>query len=263
MGSQTSNNNAVAREKLFRQFQVEKFGRSRSVPSVSMTIDIVLTRIQQRRRAYNSGAAEADRITLTHVLIKSVSMALVEFPDLYGLFNGSRVVPSKQIRINLPIAEGHHVEYLVIKSPESKGLQEIAREVREGTSKIRAGAGDFYLGLKTLFRFPRMVRRFVTHFMPLSVRLAYKSYGNFPITNFGSFGVKNGIPVLSTPMIGVLCVGMIQSVSTHPDGNGSELSEVLPVTLVFDHRPIDGAYGGQFLNRLKALMESEVDSVFA
>lgn len=250
----SSNNNAVEREKLFRQFQVEKFGRSRSVPGVSMTIDIAITGIQQRRKSYNSGVAEADRITLTHVLVKSVSMALIEFPDLYGLFNGSRVVPSKQIRINLPIAENNHVEYLIIRSPESKRLHEIAKEVREGTSKVREGVGDFYLRLKMLFRLPRCLRRFVTNFTPLSVRLAYKSYGNFPITNFGSFGVKNGTPVLSTPMIGVLCVGMIQTM---------ELTEVLPVTLVFDHRPIDGAYGGRFLNRLKVLMEAEVDSVFA
>lgn len=252
------NEEGLEREQLFRKFQIEKYDRGRSVPCVSMTVDIDVRKIQERRRSHNHGMTESDRITLTHVLIKSVSMALTEFPILYGLFNGKRVIPSKQIRINLPVAEENHVEYLIVRSPETKTLQEISALVHEGTEKVRKGEGDFYQRLKVLFRLPRFVRRFVTGFMPLAVRLAYKSYGNFPITNFGSFGVKNGTPVLSTPMIGVLCFGMIQSISQA----AGEATEILPVTLVFDHRPIDGAYGGKFLARLKTLMESEVDSIF-
>lgn len=252
------NEEGLKREQLFRKFQIEKYDRGRSVPCVSMTVDIDVTKVQERRRSHNRGVTEADRITLTHVLIKSVSMALTEYPILYSLFNGKRVIPSKQIRINLPVADENHVEYLIVRSPEAKTLREISALVQEGTEKVRQGEGDFYQRLKVLFRLPRFVRKFVTSFMPLAVRLAYKSYGNFPITNFGSFGVKNGTPVLSTPMIGVLCFGMIQSAPP----TGGEPTEVLPVTLVFDHRPIDGAYGGNFLVRLKALLESELDSIF-
>ena len=102
----------------------------------------------------------------------------------------------------------------------------------------------------------------LTNFMPIGIRLAYNRYGNFPITNFGSFGVKNGTPILSSPMIAVLCCGMIQSEPVTSKDGGLASKEILPVTLVFDHRPIDGAYGGRFLSRLKNVMESEIDTVF-
>lgn len=255
-------NNSLKRERRFRQFQIEKFDRRRSVPCVSMTVDIDVTRLQERRRLLNRGVAEGDRISVTHVLVKAASIALTEFPVLYGLFDGRKVIPSPQIRINLPVSEDNHVEYVIVRSPDSKSVQEIATEIRNGAVKIRSGVGEFYQGLKLLFWMPRCLRKLLTNFMPIGIRLAYNNYGNFPITNFGSFGVKNGTPVLSSPMIAVLCCGMIQLEPLTLKDGGQASKEILPVTLVFDHRPIDGAYGGRFLSRLKQLMESEVDTIF-
>src|ERR1700690_2857643 len=125
-----------------------------------------------------------------------------------------------------------------------KILKEISDEVKSEVENISNGRGTFYLSLKRLFMLPAFVRSIVTSIPSVRRKSAYKSYGNFPITNFGSFGIKNGVPVISSPMIGVLCLGAIQ-----------KTSDILPVTLVFDHRPIDGAYGGKFLNCLKALIE--------
>jgi pyruvate/2-oxoglutarate dehydrogenase complex dihydrolipoamide acyltransferase (E2) component len=262
MASPNVHDDAQERERLFRLFQIEKYHRRRAVPSVSLTIDIDVTDLQARRRQLNAGVAESHRVTLTHLLIKVVSLALMDFPILYSLFNGRRIVPSKQIRINIPVAADNHVEYVIVKGPDTKSIREITEEVRAGADKVRLGVGDFYLRLKALFRFPRFLRLAITNFMPLATRLAYKSYGNFPITNFGSFGVKNGTPVLSTPMIAVLCCGMIQTGTRVRSDGTTEPTEILPVTLVFDHRPIDGAYGGNFLVRLKKLMEAPPADIF-
>lgn len=78
-----------------------------------------------------------------------------------------------------------------------------------------------------------------------------RHYGNFPLTNFGSFGVKNGVPVISSPVIGALCAGMAQE------------HGILPLTLVFDHRSVDGAYGGGFPCALKRSLERDPESLFA
>jgi len=248
----------VEREKLFRKFQIEKFKRSCSVPCVSMTIDISVNELLEERLKYNNSINEEDKITLTHALIKAISKALRQFPDLYGYFDGRSIVSFDTIKINLPVAEGNHVEYVVIENPDTKSLKEISEEVKLEVENISNGKGTFYLSLKGLFMLPAFVRSIVTSIPSIRRWSAYKNYGNFPITNFGSFGIKNGIPVISSPMIGILCLGAIQKTS-----DNLAISNILPVTLVFDHRPIDGAYGGRFLNCLKELIENRAHELFS
>ena len=247
----------IEREKLFRKFQIEKFKRNRSVPCVSMTIDICVEKLLEERLIYNNSIKKEDKITLTHVLIKAVSKALKQFPDLYGYFDGEKVISSEIIKINLPVAEGNHVEYVVLENPNTKSLKEISDEVKFEVENISNDRGTFYLSLKKLFMLPAFVRSIVTSIPSVCIKSAYKSYGNFPITNFGSFGIKNGVPIISSPMIGLLCLGAIQKTSDE-----LTICNILPVTLVFDHRPIDGAYGGKFLNCLKELIENRTHELF-
>ena len=253
---------SIKRENLFRMFQVEKFNRRRSVPCVSMMIDIDIGRLEEARSSHNGGLQKNESITLTHVLIKAVSLALKDYPMLYGYFCGGKVILSEKIKINVPVSEGNHVEYVVIESPECKSLSDIASEVREEVKRIRSGTGTFYLVLKRLFALPRLFRFIASNVPSISIRNTYRNYGNFPITNFGSFGAKIGIPAISAPIIGVLCLGMIQRVSSENAGKMPNAAAILPVTMVFDHRPIDGAYCGRFLKSLKDLVEGNADDLF-
>lgn len=182
---------------------------------------------------------------------------------LYGYFNGRKVILSEMIRINLPVSEGNHVEYVVIESPQDKSLADIAGEVGQEVQRIRSGTGTFYLVLKRLFALPRLIRAISSNLPSINIRNTYRHYGNFPITNFGSFGAKSGIPIISAPIVGVLCLGMIQKDGSESTGAMSPSSTRLPLTLVFDHRPIDGAYCGKFLNALKRLVEDGANSIFA
>jgi len=253
---------SIKRENLFRMFQVEKFSRKKSVPCVSIMMDINIGRLEEVRRTYNKELLKNEAVTLTHVLIKAVSLALKDFPLLYGYFDGEKVILSEKIKINLPVSEGNHVEYVVIESPESKSLPDILSEVREEVKRIRSGTGTFHLVLKKLFTLPKLFRYLASNVPFISIRNTYRNYGNFPITNFGSFGAKIGIPIISAPIIGVLCLGMIQRVSSENMGKMPNSATILPITMVFDHRPIDGAYCGRFLNSLKCLVESNTDSLF-
>jgi pyruvate/2-oxoglutarate dehydrogenase complex dihydrolipoamide acyltransferase (E2) component len=262
MTSETLAEGSLERDDLFRRFQLEKFKRNKSVPCVAMMMDLQIQGVEEMRHAYNSELPKSERITLTHVLIKAVAIALTDFPLLYGYFDGKKVIPSARIKINLPVSEGHHVEYVVIESPESKSLQVIGGEVRDEVERIRSGVGTFYLVIKRLFALPRLVRAIATNVPFISIRNAYKNYGNFPITNFGSFGAKIGIPIVSAPIICVLCLGMIQRDPAASGGTASQPVTTLPITIVFDHRPVDGAYCGRFLNRLKVLVETRADSIF-
>ena len=143
------------------------------------------------------------------------------------------------------------MEYVVIESPELKTLACIASEVREEIARIRDGTGTFYETLRKSMKAPRFVREMIEGIPGVRVKLLNRHYGNFPLTNFGSFGVKNGVPAISSPVIGALCAGMAQE------------NKVLPVTLVFDHRTVDGAYGGGFLSALRRSLEVDPGRLFA
>ena len=57
------------------------------------------------------------------------------------------------------MAEGKHVEYVVIDSPEAKAVGKIAFEVREEEARIRKGEGTFYLLLRKAARIPAFARK--------------------------------------------------------------------------------------------------------
>jgi len=236
-------------DNLFRWFQTLKFDRKRWVPEVSMAIDIDIIKLEVLRRNYNENIQKLENVSLTHVLIKAVAVKLIESPFLYSLFDGKKVVLSEKVRINLPIAQGNHVEYAIIDSPESKSVVNIAREVREEQDRINHKKGTFYLNILRLLKIPAFLRSFIAKRLIGSYKNTYKQYGNFPITNFGSFKVKNGIPIIMSPIVSAICLGLVQNFQ-------------LPVTLVFDHRVIDGAYGGNFMNSLKVLLEQEPQLLF-
>jgi len=239
------------RDRIFRQFQTEKFDPRHAVPAVSMTVCAEVAALQSVRRSYNAGLPADGRASLTHVLVKAAGVALGDFPELYSAFDGKRVVSSGSIRINLPVAEQNHVEYVVIDSPDRKGVAEIGAEVREEIARIRAGQGTFYHVIRDAMKAPSILRKAVGSIPRVRIRNFNEYYGNFPITNFGSFGVETGIPVVASPAIAVLCVGAVKEGTT-----------LLPLTLVFDHRCVDGARGGAFLGALKGVLEREPATLF-
>jgi pyruvate/2-oxoglutarate dehydrogenase complex dihydrolipoamide acyltransferase (E2) component len=252
LDSLIENNELQKKENLFRKFQIDKYNRKRLVPCVSMTIDICLENLQNERTKYKVDAIPETKISLTHVLIKAVAQVLKQYPYLYGYFDGKKIILQDKVKITLPVAENNHVEYVVIESPELKSLKTIASEVKAEINHIRHGQGKFYLSLIKLYSFPRLIRYVGWNNRAINIKFAN---GNFVITNFGSFNVKNGVPIISSPIVGILCLGMAQI-------NEMNKKIYLPVTLVFDHRPIDGSYGGNFLNSLKETIENRANTIF-
>jgi pyruvate dehydrogenase E2 component (dihydrolipoamide acetyltransferase) len=75
----------------------------------------------------------------------------------------------------------------------------------------------------------------------------------FSITNFGSFGTSQAIPIINPPEVAILGCGAITDKAVPALGQVT-IQPVLPLTLSFDHRLIDGAAAAQFMNRLKVLL---------
>ncbi len=79
--------------------------------------------------------------------------------------------------------------------------------------------------------------------------------GTFTITNYGIFGTMIGIPVINQPQVAILGVGAVKK-RTVVLNDAIAIRSVGYLTLAFDHRIIDGALGGSFLETVVKLLEN-------
>ena len=86
-----------------------------------------------------------------------------------------------------------------------------------------------------------------------SLNINELSGSTFTITNIGSFGGSQGCPIINAPEVAILGFGRLQEKAIVEQGKFF-VRPVLPLSLAFDHRIIDGAQGGNFLARFKDLI---------
>ena len=83
--------------------------------------------------------------------------------------------------------------------------------------------------------------------------------GTFTITNFGSYNNLAGTPIINQPQAAILGTGAVRkmpAVLETPDGDVIAIRQVMILSLSYDHRVIDGALAGKFLNRVKEILEN-------
>jgi 2-oxoglutarate dehydrogenase E2 component (dihydrolipoamide succinyltransferase) len=83
--------------------------------------------------------------------------------------------------------------------------------------------------------------------------------GTFTITNFGSYNNLAGTPIINQPQAAILGTGAVRktpAVIETPDGDVIAIRHIMILSLSYDHRVIDGALAGKFLNRIKAILEN-------
>jgi pyruvate/2-oxoglutarate dehydrogenase complex dihydrolipoamide acyltransferase (E2) component len=226
-----------------------------------MTMNVDATRLLETKQKLNGQRTAIPRITVTHLVVKAVAAALVDYPILYSFFNGSRIIDNPELVLNIPVDIENHVDYLIVRNPDSKSLIDIARECEHELEKISQNEGEFLTYLKRINRAPSWLRTLSRRIPGTTINFLRQHYGNFVISNFGSFNVNQGSLAISQPLIASLCMGKI-SPAVSASGNGDAPARMnLPLSIVFDHRTVDGAYVGKFLDTVKNMLEAPEDFV--
>ena len=241
------------RDRICREFQMKKFDIKKIVPVVTMQVEMNVDRLLLERQRIN--ATSDVHVTIYSFLLKKIASALVKYPLLYSLYYKKKIITSERLILNIPVSIDNHVEYVFIQNPESKSVEEITVELQKGLLLIRQGKNrlmnalmemDKLSGLQTLLykmRCFKNPRYFIEHF-----------YGNFPVTNFATFNVTQGTMVLSEPMVGGLVIGKVKP-NEMSENSLNKGPRCITFSLAFDHRVMDGAYAGGFLNELKKEIE--------
>lgn len=168
------------------------------------------------------------RLTYTGVLLFVTARVLRAFPTLNAMVHGTNLILRKDINIGCAVAlPDESLVVPVVRHADRKSFPEIAADL------------DRLIGLA---RNKSLKRSDVEH-------------GTFSISNFGSFGSIIGTPLINQPQVAILGMGAVVRTPAVMDDRIA-IRDRLYLSLSFDHRVIDGAMGGRFLNAIQRATEA-------
>ena len=192
-----------------------------TIPHVTATEDAVVSELWDVRQEQKESAAEHDiHLTFLPFIAKAVLGALEAFPYMNASFDEANmeIIKKDYYNLGVAVATDRGLMVPVIEEADERSIMEMAKAINTKAQK----AQDKELKLDDL------------------------KGGTFTITNYGSIGTEYGTPIINHPEVAILGTGRIRDKPVVKDGEVS-VEKVLPLSLTFDHRIIDGAYGAKFL----------------
>ena len=192
-----------------------------SVPHVSQFEKADITEFEKFRKSYGSKVEKAgSKLTVTSILLKVIALGLKKFPQ----FNSSIDMEKKEIiyknyfNIGVAVDTVHGLIVPVIKDVDRKNLTEISVELSSLAEKARTR----------------------------KISLDEMQGGCFTITNLGGIGGTYFTPIVNAPEVAILGVSRGAYEPIYSEGIFKPRN-MLPLSLSYDHRIIDGADGARFL----------------
>ncbi len=199
-----------------------------SIPHVTQQDEADITELESFRKSQAADAEKSGiKFTMLGFLMKASVVALKQFPEFNASLSadGESLVLKNYFHIGVAVDTPNGLVVPVIRDVDKKGLLEIARELGELSGRMRAGK-----------------------ISPTDLQ-----GGCFSISSLGGIGGTFFTPIINAPEVAILGVG---KASMKPVWNGKEFAPrlMLPISLSYDHRVIDGALGARFSSYLARVL---------
>ena len=193
----------------------------RVAQGISVEIDGTLAKLKQL------SADEGVKISFTHAIMRAIALTLTEHPLLNATINDKGITLHESKNISVAVNTDNGLVAPVIKDVEHLSLNELANSVKEIAGKARNGtlAASGYQG------------------------------GTFTVSTLGATGIDWFTPVLNPPQVAILGVGGLAKKAVVKDDTLA-IATCVELTLVFDHRALDGFPAGLFLSALAKRLEA-------
>ncbi len=212
--------------KAIAEHMVRSVHTSAHVGSVTEADVSKLVAFREKHKS-NFEKKEGFKLTYTPFFIDVIVRTLKDFPMLNASVDGDSIILRKEINIGVAVALENGLIVPVVKQAGSKNLTGLARAVNDLSNRART---------KKL--------------MPDEVQ-----GGTFTITNPGIFGNLFGFPIINQPQVAILGVGAIKKRPVVID-DAIAIRSMVYISMSYDHRIIDGALGGMFLQRVVHYLEN-------
>ncbi len=193
-----------------------------TAPHVTTTDEADVTRlVALREKEKGKAAKKGIHLTFLPFVIKAVVAGLEEHPYVNASLDdeSEEVILKKYFNIGVAVDTKDGLMVPVVKNAKEKSILQLADELTKLSEKARSRTID----------------------------LADLKGGTFTITNYGAVGGIFGAPIINYPEVAILGVGKLQEKPVVVKGK-IEVRKVLPLSLSFDHRVVDGAEAARFMN---------------
>ncbi len=193
-----------------------------TAPHVTTTDEVDITLLSDiREQEKEAVRLQGIHLTFMPFLIKAVVAGLKQHPFLNASLNDEKeeIILKKFYNIGVATHTEEGLMVPVIKDADKKNIFQLAKEIEELAQKARDRSIDF----------------------------SELHGGTFTITNYGGIGGIFGTPIIHYPEVAILGVGKLLEKPVVYQGTIA-IRKILPLSLSFDHRVIDGVVAQQFLN---------------
>ena len=201
-----------------------------TAPRVTNFDDADITALEELRQQSKDDYAEAGvKLTTMPFLIKAVAVALREHPELNATIDmeNEQVIYKEYVNVGIAVDSERGLLVPNMKNTDRMAIPDIARSLQQTASDIRGNTFE----MSTL------------------------QGGTFTISNLGAIGGTYSTPIINVPEVAILLVGRSRKMPVVvKDQIVPRL--MMPLSLSYDHRLVDGATAGRFLNEVKSLLEN-------
>ena len=199
-----------------------------TIPHVTQHDEADITELEEFRKIQTEEAKKQGiRFTILCFLLKAVVVALRQHPEFNASLSadGESLVLKQYFHIGVAVDTPNGLVVPVIRGVDKKGLMELAKELGEVSARMRSG----------------------------KISPADLQGGCFSISSLGGLGGSHFTPIINAPEVAILGVGKS---AARPVWNGKEFAPrmMLPLSVSYDHRVIDGAQGARFISFLSSVL---------
>lgn len=214
-----------------RQLIADHMVRSKHTsPHVYSIQEVDVTNISKWRAKHKDAfkKSEGFNLSFTPFFLEAAVKGLIQFPYVNCQIDGKKVVLRRYVNLGCAVALGNTGLIVpVIKNAEEKNFVGLARGLNDLAERARSKKLN-----------PDDIQG-----------------GTFTVTNPGVFGTIIGTPIINQPQVAILCLGAIQKRPVVID-DMIGIREMAYLTLSYDHRIVDGAMGGQYLQYVCNYLEN-------
>lgn len=199
------------------------------IPHAWMMVEADVTNLVNLRDELKEDFKRKEGFSLTYFafFVKAVAQALKEFPEINSSWAGDKIIQKKDINLSIAVANDNQLFVPVIKNADEKSIKGIAKDIAELANKARQGklTNDDMQG------------------------------GTFTVNNTGSFGSVSSMGVINHPQAAILQVESIVKKPVYMNGMFAA-RDMVNLCLSLDHRVLDGLVCGNFMKRVKEILEN-------
>lgn len=197
--------------------------------TINMRVDVTDLIALQKQTAETVQKNYDNKLTVTDFIARAVVLSLQKHQQMNSALIEDKIHLFKQVHLGMAVALDKGLVVPVIRDADKCSLIDLSRGIKEVAQKAR------------------------------QAQLSNEDMqgSTFTISNLGAFGVEHFTPVLNPPETGILGVGAVYDTPVYV-GEKLERRSMLPLSLTFDHRVLDGAPAAAFLQTVKQYLESPI-----